>query len=319
MTYKLITMVIMLIGLICLFNISPVSLFYDFEKFYNYSKEKREKNLENKKISLKKQADIIAGKKKTGFIARNFNDVSDLLKYRLVNTSMIKIYFISTLLAIVGIIISIAVKNVFLIPVLAVGFALLPVWIIKLREASYKKQINAMLETALSGITTSYMRNNNIILAVEENMKHINYPLHSIFSKFVNENKLLDANIAAGIRNMKNQLDNPTFKEWCDAMIQCQSDHSLKITLFPIVNKFSEMKNIQAELDTIMMIPFQQFITMSVILASGLPVMWFINKDWFNILVTTIPGKFIIALSVVSLFASLNKAVSLCKPVEYKR
>ena len=319
MVYKLITTVIMLTGLICIFGINPVSVFYDFEKFYNYSRNQKESSHRKKKISLKKQADIVAGKKKTGFIARNFNDVNDLLKYKLVNTSMIKIYFISTLLAIAGVITGFIVNNIFLVPVLAVGFALMPVWIIKLREASYKKHLNAMLETTLSGITTSYMRNNNIILAVEENMKHINYPLHMIFSKFVNENKLLNASVSSGLRNMKNQLDNPTFREWCDAMIQCQSDHSLKITLFPIVNKFSEMKNIQAELDTIMMMPFQQFITMAVILASGLPIMWIINKDWYNILVTTMPGKFIIAVSVVSLFTSLNKAVSLCRPVEYKR
>lgn len=317
--YKIIVSVLLCAGLFLIFNITPSSLFSGFENLYKYSQQYNADKLKKKKLSLKKQADIAVGNKKTSFIRRNFNDVKSMMEYSTQGFTISKVYFISAVLSIGGIVFGFAVNNIFLVPVLAVGMAMLPVWIIKLRESSYKKQLNGIMETALSGITTSYMRNNNIVLAVEENMKHITYPLLPVFSTFVNENKLLNANVSYGLRKMKAQINNTTFGEWCDAMIQCQSDHSLKVTLFPIINKFSEMKNIQTELDTTMMIPFQQFITMAIVVAMGLPIMKFINNDWYEIMVTTLPGKFIIAVTVLSIFAGMNKAVALCRPVEYKR
>ena len=40
------------------------------------------------------------------------------------------------------------------------------------------------------------------------------------------------------------------FQEWCDALIACQHDRSLKTTLTPIVSKLSDMRVVNGELET---------------------------------------------------------------------
>ena len=54
------------------------------------------------------------------------------------------------------------------------GLFILPFWYIKLTVTHYKKNIAAELETALSIITAAYLRNEDIVTAVEENMQYLN-------------------------------------------------------------------------------------------------------------------------------------------------
>ena len=46
------------------------------------------------------------------------------------------------------------------------------------------------------------------------------------------------------------RIDNTVFQEWCDALIACQHDRSLKTTLTPIVSKLSDMRVVNGELET---------------------------------------------------------------------
>jgi len=232
---------------------------------------------------------------------------------------MTMVYFASFILAVLGIVISMLCDNIFMLVPLSIGLAIVPTWFIKIREISVQKALTEHLETAISGITTSYMRNDNFIQAVEENLKYIDFSIQPYFIIFVNENKLLNSNIDYGLRKLKSEINNNIFDEWCDAVIQCQSDKGLKVTLFPILNKFSELKNIQAELDTTMMLPLQEFFMLAGLVIAGIPLMYFLNKAWFTALIGTTIGKIIIAFTVLSIFIGAGKAVSLCKPLEYRR
>lgn len=85
----------------------------------------------------------------------------------------------SLALAILGAILGIILHIGWLAPVLAGGFALCPVWMVIFTSTFYKKRLHSELETALSIITTSYLRNENILAAVEENLPYLNprYPM----------------------------------------------------------------------------------------------------------------------------------------------
>ena len=76
----------------------------------------------------------------------------------------------SILLFAAGVILSILINNLFLMPVLAVTFALIPFFYITNTLSFYEKQTREELETSLSIITTSYERCDDIVLAVRENM-----------------------------------------------------------------------------------------------------------------------------------------------------
>ena len=61
-----------------------------------------------------------------------------------------------------GSVAALALGNVYLMPVLGAGFALAPVWYLRSTTATYKRHLNEQLESALSIITTSYLRTENI-------------------------------------------------------------------------------------------------------------------------------------------------------------
>lgn len=68
--------------------------------------------------------------------------------------------------------------------VLAVGLMLTPFWYVKLTAGSFKKDVAAELETALSVITTAYLRTENFQQAVEENVRYLHPPVQEVFQRF---------------------------------------------------------------------------------------------------------------------------------------
>lgn len=226
---------------------------------------------------------------------------------------------LSFALLILGMMVAISMNNYFLIPILAGGFALLPFWYIKFTATFYKKQLNSELETALSVITTSYLRSESIITAVDENITYINPPVADVFKSFLTQTKLINSNIKMALENLKSKIDNDVFREWIDGVIACQDDKNLKSTLTPIVVKLSDMRIVSAELDYLLYEPMKEFITMTILLIGNVPLMYFLNKSWYQTLMFTTIGKAILAICILVIFISLAAVIKLTKPVEYKR
>lgn len=313
---------LMILGLFAIFDIHPKKLSSDFEELKkmidDIRKHINEKRFQ-RRISIKKQVELKMTIKKDNFIVKNFIDAKNILSINKQTKNMRRVYIASAVGVGIALIISYALSNIFVLPPLTIGLALIPVWYIKIREASYIKSINDELETALSCITASYMRTDNIVLAVEENLNVLNEPIKQSFMIFYKENKLLNSNVEYGIIKLKNSFTNTIFSEWCDAMIQCQSDRTLKATLYPIVQKFTDVKRVQAELDTSMMLPMQNFIIMTVALLLMIPIMASMQPGWMDILINTIGGKILLSLTVVVVIFGINKAINLSKPIEYRK
>ncbi len=311
--------ILLTVGILTVLDITPAIAAADFKKLYNKIKQDYLKKKYAKRIPLKKQIEIVTGVKKVNFIVKNFNDAKNILFINKQAKNMKKVYIGSAVGIVAAIVIAAGLNNVFILPPLAVGLALIPAWSVKIMEAQFIRNINDELETALSCITASYMRTDNLILAVEENLNILNPPVSQAFMTFYNENKLINSNVNYGITKLKNSFESTIFNEWCDAMIQCQSDRNLKATLYPIVQKFTDIKRVQAELDTSMMIPLQSFIIMTVTLLLMIPIMASMQPGWFDILTDTTIGKLLLSLTVVIVIFGINKAINLSKPVEYKK
>ena len=97
------------------------------------------------------------------------------------------------------------------------------------------------------------------------------------------------------------------------------SDKTLKSTLTPIISKLSDMRIVSAELDYLLYEPVKEFITMAVLLVGNIPLLYFLNRSWFDTLMYTPIGKGILALSAFAIFISLAAVIRLTRPVEYKR
>ena len=184
---------------------------------------------------------------------------------------------------------------------------------------TFKKDISAELETALSIITTSYLRNEDILTAVEESIFYLNPPVQTVFQEFVTRIHMVDPDIESALRDLKTKIRNDTFEEWCDALQECQVDRSLKTILTPIVAKLSDMRLVNADLEYMIYEPRKEFITMVVLVVSNIPLLYFLNKDWFETLTATTMGQFMLSLSAASIFFSAARVVKLTKPIEYRR
>lgn len=269
--------------------------------------------------SIKSQINEATRRKKPNFLRREIMEAQEVL--RLTNrTSMFGMLCACSLaLAAVGVSVAVAIGNMFLAPVLAIGLMFVPFWYIKTTETNYKKAISSELETALSIITTAYLRNEDIITSIEENVHYLNAPVKTVFESFISRIKLSNPDVTAALLEMKQQIDNEVFHEWCDSLILCQNDRSLKSTLTPIVNKLSDMRVVNADLEYLITGPRKEFITMAFLVIGNIPLLYMLNKDWYNSLMNTIPGQVILAVSAVGIFVATAIVIKLTKPIEYKR
>ena len=269
--------------------------------------------------SIKSQINEATRRKKPNLLRREITEAQEIL--RLTNrTQMFGILCACSLgLAAAGICISAAIGNLFLAPVLAIGLMFVPFWYVKTTATNYKKAISSELETALSMITTAYLRNEDIITSIKENVHYLNAPVKSVFENFISRIKLSNPDLTAAILDMKQHIDNEVFHEWCDSLILCQNDPSLKSTLTPIVNKLSDMRVVNADLEYMVTGPRKEFITMALLVIGNIPLLYMLNKAWYNSLMNTIPGQIILAVSAVGIFVAAAIVIKLTKPIEYKR
>lgn len=227
---------------------------------------------------------------------------------------------LAMILFVVGALVALTMKNTYLVPVLAVGLALLPFYYIKMTAGRHKKQISTELETALSIITTSYLRGKNtIIRAIEENLPYLNPPVSEVFRNFLLQAKLINSNTKEALEGLKNGVDNGVFHEWVDAIVACQDDYNLKSTLPPIVSKLSDMRVVSSELDMLLMEPVKEYITMVILLLGSVPLMYFLNKSWYQTLMFTEFGKVLLAICGAVIFISIAAVAKHTRPIEYKR
>lgn len=131
--------------------------------------------------------------------------------------------------------------------------------------------------------------------------------------------QMIDANIPAALQRLKEKIPNAIFGEWCDSMIQCQSDRTLKHTLLPVLEKFSDVRVVQSRLETLLSQPRREAITMMLLVAANIPLLYLLNKDWYDVLMYSTPGQIVLSICAgIVLFAAV-RVLKLSKPMEYGR
>ena len=225
----------------------------------------------------------------------------------------------SLILFAAGIIVSVLIDNIFLMPVLSVAFALIPFFYTTSTLSYYEKNTKEELETALSIITTSYVRSDDIVAAVRENIKYIKPPLRDVFKSFEGEATAISSNIKRALYKLKSMVDNEIFWEWCDTLIQCQDDRTLKDTLLPIIAKLTDVRIVNSELKTMLSSARNEYWFMVALVVGNIPLLYLLNKDWFHTLLFTTPGKLVCGICGMVILITALFMMKFTKPVEYKR
>ena len=144
-----------------------------------------------------------SGRKKPGIFRREIGEAQAVLEMTGRGSHFSIVCAVSLGLFCLGGSLAILLGNFFLAPVLAVGFLFLPFWYVKLTASHYKRDVSAELETALSVITTAYLRTEDIVTAVEENITYLNPPVSKVFEHFLMQIRLVNPDVEAAIHTMR--------------------------------------------------------------------------------------------------------------------
>lgn len=307
MFFPIISSVFLIVGIALLMGFTPESVTEDLLA------------LITPRNNLRDAVRTVRGNKKKHGIYNN------LLKIRtaLAVTGKAKQFSIACFLSLVGfaggIILSMLIDNLFLLPVLSVAFALLPFFYVAGTLSYYEKQMKEELETALSIITTSYLRNDDILHAVKENIVYIKPPLREAFLAFEGDAVAVSSNIKRALYALKERVDNEVFREWCDTLIQCQDDRTLKDTLLPVVAKLTDVRVVNNELKTMIASVRSEYWMMVAMVAGSVPLLYVLNRDWFHTLLFTTAGKVVLGVCGTVILITALFMLKFTKPIEYKR
>ena len=216
---------------VILLGLTPESITDDLMRFVSPKQTLRDKVL------------IAKGKKKSRRLTNEILHIKDALDATGKGKQFTIACAASILLLIVGCIVAVVIDNYFMIPVLAVAFACLPFFYIKSTIAAYDRHVREEMETALSIITTSYIRSDDILGAVQENIVYLKPPVKGIFQSFVGDAMMISSDLKTALRNLKEKISDSIYEEWCDTLIACQDDRTLKDTLLPIVAKLTDAED----------------------------------------------------------------------------
>ena len=225
----------------------------------------------------------------------------------------------SLMLMIAGCIAAVMINNFFMIPVFALAFASLPFLFARNTISAYDKHIREEMETALSVVTTSYIRTDDIVTSVKENLTNLKPPIRDIFAGFVGDAMMVSSDTKAALRNLRDRIDNDIFAEWCDTLIACQDDRTLNDTLLPIVSKLTDVRIVNNELKTMLDAVRNEYLTMVLLVVGNIPLIYALNKDWFSSLMFTTPGKIVLAVCGMTILITAMFMMKFTKPIEYRR
>ena len=114
------------------------------------------------------------------------------------------------------------------------------------------------------------------------------------------------------------KVDDDIFREWCDALIQCQDDNTLKDTLQPIITKLTDVRIVNSELTAMMSSVRIEYYTMDGMVVGNIPLLYVLNKDWFHTLMYETAGKITLGVCGLVIFVTYLFMLKFTKPVAYK-
>ena len=295
------------IGVIILLRLNPEKITDDLKRFVS------------PKQTIREKVQTAKGKKRSRKLTVELNRIRDALEQTGKGGQFSIACAASVVLMILGCILAIMIDNAFLIPVFAIAFAMITFAYAKRTVNYYDNHFKEELETSLSIITTSYVRTDDIVTAVKENMQHLKPPVKEIFAGFVAENMMISADIKQSIRHLKEKVSNSIFDEWCDTLIACQDDRTLKDTLMPIVAKLTDVRIVNNEIKEMLSAARTEYFMMAAMVVGNIPLLYFLNKDWYAALMYTTLGKIILAICGLTIVITAMLMFKYTKQVEYKK
>lgn len=157
---------------------------------------------------------VARGKKKQNKIVKELSRIRRILTETGKEKSFSVALTLSLILMVVGCVIAILLDNIFLAPVLAILFAMMPFMYLMRSVGSYNKHVREDLEMSLSLVTTAYIDCDNLKMAIGQYVNDMRPSMQGVFREFLGEVETISPNMEEAIYHMKDKIDN--------AILQCK-------------------------------------------------------------------------------------------------
>jgi uncharacterized protein YigA (DUF484 family) len=125
----------------------------------------------------------------------------------------------------------------------------------------------------------------------------------------------VNPSVTVALRNMQIKVKNKMWREWCNIVIQCQANNQLRYTLLGVVERLSEVRQINEELDTLIKESVREYIMIVVSILLCVPILGFALPSFWEGLTETLLGQVTFSAVILIIFISLLWVIKLSKPV----
>lgn len=312
---SLVASVIILMGAVLIFSDELARFFrLEFLKALLQKWLSKAKKMEQK--TLRQKLRQMESGHQDNFILQSYRNMSAILNATGEESKLKTMRVVSLTCGAAGVFVSVYVGSWALAPILGVGFALLPMWLLKFKAYRYNVSVMNELSVVLSMVTNSYVRCENMVKAVEENIVYMNHPVKAHFESFVYQCTYVNSNVSANIQALRQEMDNAVFRLWCDCLVICQSDINQKSSLNAVVEQFTTDRELLNLLSAEITKPVQIFAIVAAITFTAFPLTSLMGTQFgignaLDILFGTLVGQCVVVGYAIVLFFGINRAIDL--------
>ncbi len=158
------------------------------------------------------------------------------------------------------------------------------------------RAMQAHMEHAMGLVTNSYLRAQDIIGAIQDNVGEFRGYTELLFKDFLTQVSLTDSSISASLASMRDKTTNTYFRQWCTVLIQCLGDRELRFILPSIVAEMGDSRSVVLEADTMIKKARRDYAIIMVIACMQLPIIGQVNGEWYRMLTMTLSGQVLTAV-----------------------
>lgn len=195
----------------------------------------------------------------------------------------------------------------------AAAGALLPMLVLSLRRNRAVSDRLERLASSMMILSNSYLVTDDFIRSVEQNLDLLEYP--APFRDFLTYVTRMDSNIRTGLRRMEEQVDNPYFSQWVDALVLAQEDRSLKYVTVAVVESMHDVIRAQQDSDAAMYAVWRDY-ALTLTLIFSVPLIFrLMMHDAYLLMTHSFGGQVLILLLLAAVVYSVLRAVRINRPV----
>ena len=274
---------------------------------------KREKRISivNELFSEKRRA---LANKKDSFFKKHRNQVELAILAGEVKLSFPQYLQVVAVCSLIGLVIGLLFQNLLLSGCMAVCLPFIPYQYLKLRSAGFKQQLVSQMESAISIITNTYLQSDDIRYSIHVSLPNIEHPLNSVLTD-LDTDLTCGVNAVEALEKIRPRIESKMWREWIDRLKECQDNHSRKNLLPPIIGDITDIRGIQADLDTKMVEDWREHVMVTIFVLGYVPALRFLNTQWYSALTTTPIGRIIVTLIFVTAFLATLYVLKVNKPI----